>query len=61
MSRRRLLLLFLAVAPAACGRRGRLRLPSREGGSEGDLAPTPTAPPARSGPQRRGPAGLETG
>jgi predicted small lipoprotein YifL len=62
VSRRRLLLLFLAVAPAACGRRGQLRLPSREGGG-GDTGPTPTAPPAGSAPQRRGPtpAGLETG
>jgi len=63
VSRRRfLLLLLLAPGPAGCGRRGQLRLPSREG-SGGESGAPPTEPPARTAPQRRGPtpAGLETG
>ncbi len=59
MSRRILLLVLLGLAPAGCGRRGRLRLPERE---DGRTAPPP--PPAPASTSRRrpaGPIGLETG
>lgn len=65
MSRRTALALacwaLVGAALAGCGRRGRLRLPERDGE---ERAPDPApAPPARSAPNRRSPspAGLETG
>ncbi|BCX19401.1 MAG: hypothetical protein KatS3mg117_3083 [Geminicoccaceae bacterium] len=63
MSRRRLVLALLLLAPAACGRRGKLRLPSREEGGEGGSSPTSPAPAGRSAPERRAPraTGLEIG
>lgn len=60
MSRRRLVLALLLLAPAACGRRGKLRLPSR---GEGGSLPTTPAPAGRPAPERRAPraTGLEIG
>lgn len=59
MIARRVLAAALVLLLAACGRRGPLRLPERDGG---DSAPPPTPAPARE-PQRRSPSpvGLETG
>lgn len=64
MIRRRLLLALLALGPAACGRRGRLRLPEpEEGGANRPSPAIPTAPPARPSSRDRAPrpAGLEIG
>lgn len=63
MSRRRLVLALLLLVPAGCGRRGKLRLPSREEGGEGGSLPTTPAPAGRPAPERRAPraTGLEIG